>query len=172
MEAADGPGMSCDTSTLQSTGAKATHVDPRITKSLGADFEALKNDLQQATDFAVELQGELSMNKNDAAHFKQLFQKTSEDLARMNESILALRRERHEFANEVMIARGQLAKLQLVAEERDRALATVQERDTHVAALTMQIVLLKNTFRQMQETRVAQIVARRVEEEIIERFES
>ena len=66
----------------------------------------------------------------------------------------------------------QLAKLQLAATERDEALATVQKRDMQVAELTMQIVLLKNTFRQMQETRVAQSVARRVEEEIIERFES
>ena len=164
--------MSADSSPPQSTDPKSTQADPRITKSLGADFEALKNDLQQATDFAAELQSELSMNKNDAAHFKQLFQKTREDLARMNESILALRRERHEFANEVMIARGQLVKLQRAADERDQALATVQKRDTQVAELTMQIVLLKNTFRQMQETRVAQIVARRVEEEIIERFES
>ena len=147
-------------------------ADPRITKSLGADLEALKNDLQQATDFAGELQNELAMNKNDAAHFKQLFQKTSEDLARMNESILALRRERHEFANEVMIARGQLAKWQRVSDERDEALATVQKRDTQVAELTMQIVLLKNSFRQMQETRSAQIVAKRVEEEMIERFGS
>ena len=165
-------GMSRDTSPPLVSSQKTMQVDPRITKSLGADLEALKNDLEQATDFAGELQNELAMNKNDAAHFKQLFQKTSEDLARMNESILALRRERHEFANEVMIARGQLAKWQRVADERDEALATVQKRDTQVAELTMQIVLLKNSFRQMQETRSAQIVAKRVEEEIIERFGS
>ena len=164
--------MSRDTSPPQVSSQKTRQVDPRITKSLGADLEALKNDLQQATDFAGELQNELAMNKNDAAHFKQLLQKTSEDLARMNESILALRRERHEFANEVMIARGQLARLQLAIKERDEALATVQKRDTQVAELTMQIVLLKNSFRQMQETRSAQIVAKRVEEEIIERFGS
>ena len=164
--------MSPDTSPPLVSSQKTMQADPRITKSLGADLEALKNDLQQATDFAGELQNELAMNKNDAAHFKQLFQKTSEDLARMNESILALRRERHEFANEVMIARGQLAKWQRVSDERDEALATVQKRDTQVAELTMQIVLLKNSFRQMQETRSAQIVAKRVEEEIIERFGS
>ena len=154
-------------------------VDPKITRSLGADYEALRNDLQQANEFASELQSELAANKNDAAHSRQLFEKTSVDLERLQESILALRRERHELANEVMKARSAEAKLGVAITERDESRAavaelqqTIEKRDAQVADLSMQIVLLKNAFRQTHDRRVAEIAAKNNESIFIERFQS
>ncbi len=166
-----------------SPGEKTT-VDPRITKSLGADYEALKNDLDQANEFVGELQREVSFTKNDAAHFKHLFEKTRLDLEHMQESILALRRERHQFANEVMKARCWEAKVQMTADERDallktngeirseleKARAEIGSKEAQVAELTMQVMLFKNTFRQNQQTRAAEMVAKDVETAFIERF--
>lgn len=150
-------------------------VDPRISISLTADYEALKNDLDQATEFANDLQKELATNKNEGAHFKHLFERTRLDLERMQESILALRKERHHLANEVMKAQCWEMKLTMVTKERDELLAsatqfqqTVEKRDAQIAELTMQVMLLKNTFR---ETRVAEIASKNLETAFIERFE-
>ena len=153
-------------------------VDPRITVSLSADYEALKNDLDQANEFASDLQKELAMNKNEGAHVKHLFEKTRLDLERMQESILALRQERHQLANEVMKARCWETKLKMVTEERDELLEratqfqqTVEKRDAQIAELTMQVMLLKNTFREAREIRVAEIASKSFEAACIERFE-
>lgn len=153
-------------------------VDSRITRSLGADYEALKNDLEQANEFAGELQNELAVNQNDLAHFKQLFERTRQDLDRMQESILALRQERHHLANEAMKAVHWEAKVTIVTKERDDLLGmvaearqTIQDRDSRVANLTMQIALLKNTFRQVQEMHSPEIAAKRFEPVAIDHFE-
>ena len=154
-----------DDSPKPSPPASNPLVNPNISRSLGADYEALKNDLEQANEFAGELQNEVAANKNEVAHFRQLFAKTRDDLDRLQESIVALRTERHSLANEVMRARGAEHKLKVVSGERDclaktiekmqqreeDALALVQKRDAQVAELTMQIMLLKDTFRQTQE---------------------
>ena len=160
-------------------------VNPNLGRSLGADYEALKNDLTQATEFASELQKEVAVTKNDAAHFKLLFAKTREDLDRLQESIVALRKERHGLANEVMLGRAAEQKLTAVTEERDRlltsiaeiqkreqdALELVQKRDVQVAELTMQVLMLKDTFRQTQERlRAADPVSRDPKTASVERF--
>ena len=97
----------------------------------------------------------------------------------MQESILALRKERHELANEVMKARSAEAKLSVVIVERDESRAavaelqqTIEKRDAQVADLSMQIVLLKNAFRQTHDRRVAEIAAKNNESIFIERFQS
>lgn len=160
-------------------------VNPKISRSLGADYEALKNDLDQAIEFTTDLQREVAVTKNDAAHFKQLFTKTQEDLARLQASIVALREERHGLANEVMRCRGVEHMLKLVTEERDgllKAIAElqkrdeesaglVQKRDVQVAELTMQVAMLKDTFRQTQERlRATEPLSRAPKTASVERF--
>lgn len=152
-------------------------MDSRITKSLGADYEAVKNDLEQAKEFAEELQNEVAVSKNGMAHFKQLFEKTRQDLERMHDSILALRQERHRFANEVMKARCWEEKVGMLTKERDELLNTLakakrggEQRDAQIAELTMQIMLVKNTLRQTQEVRAAEVASQRFEPVKIELF--
>ena len=171
-------------------------VNPKISRSLGADYEALKNDLDQAIEFTTDLQREVAVSKNDAAHFKQLFTKTQTDLARLQESIGALRQERHGLANDVMRGRGAEHMLKAVTEERDdlrksiaemqkreeealelvrkreeEAVELVRKRDVQVAELTMQVAMLKDTFRQTQERlRATDAVARAPKTASVERF--
>ena len=140
-------------------------VDPNLTRSLVADYEALKNDLEQANEFAGDLQKELAGSKNDAAHFKQVFEKTQRDLAQLQDGIVALRKERHSLANEAMRATALDLKLKTLTHERDSLLeslgesqrreeelaALVKTRDTQVAELTMQLMMLKEELREARQ---------------------
>jgi chromosome segregation ATPase len=151
-------------------------VDPNLTKSLTADYEALKNDLEQATEFAAELQKELAGSKNDAAHFKQVFEKTQRDLAQLQDGIVALRKERHALANEAMRATALDLKLKTIAHERDSLLeslaetqrreeelvALIKTRDAQVAELTMQLMMLKEELREVKQRVLAAQTAPRV----------
>ena len=159
-------------------------VDPNLTKSLSADYEALKNDLEQANEFAADLQKELAGSKNDAAHFKQVFEKTQRDLAHLQDGIVALRKERHTLANEAMRATALDLKLKTIAHERDSLLeslgetqrreeelvALVKTRDTQVAELTMQLMMLKEELREAKRrTHVVQTAPRVVKSAAAER---
>jgi chromosome segregation ATPase len=144
-------------------------VDPNLTKSLTADYEALKNDLEQANEFAGDLQKELACSKNDVAHFKQVVEKTQSDLAQLQDGIVALRKERHKLANEAMRATALDLKLKAVAHERDgllesltesqrreeEAMALVKKRDAQVAELTMQLMMLKEDLREAKQQGLA-----------------
>jgi len=140
-------------------------VDPNLTRALSADYEALKNDLEQANEFAVDLQKELAGSKNDVAHFKQVVEKTQRDLAQLQDGIVALRKERHKFANEAMRATALEMKLKAVAHERDglleklgesqrreeESLALVKKRDGQIAELTMHLMMLKEELREAKQ---------------------
>lgn len=161
--------MNCNSSPESSPQA----VDPNITRNLTADYEALKNDLEQATIWAGELKSELAANKNDAAHFKQLFEKTSRDLEHMQQSIVALRKERHCLANEAMKASCLQMKLDVITKERDTLamlLAKEQEKDAQIVDLTMQLTILKNSMEQSKKTRTSLIEAKAAEIDFLERF--
>jgi len=160
-------------------------VDPNLTKSLSADYEALKNDLEQANEFAADLQKELAGSKNDAAHFKQVFEKTQRDLAHLQDGIVALRKERHALANEAMRAAALDLKLKTLAHDRDSLLeslgetqrreeelaALVKTRDTQVAELTMQLMMLKEELREAKRrTHVVQTAPRVVKSAAAERL--
>lgn len=72
--------------------------------SLQADYEALKNDLEQATDLAADFQRQLAGKSNEVAHFKNLVERMQTDLNRLENHVKQLREERHRLANEVMRA--------------------------------------------------------------------
>ena len=151
-------------------------VDPNLSKSLSADYEAVKNDLEQANEFAADLQKELAGSKNDVAHFKQVFEKTQRDLAQLQDGIVALRKERHKLANEAMRATGLELKLKTLTHERDSLLeslgetqrreeelvALIKTRDTQVAELTMQLMMLKEDLREAKQRTLAAQTAPRV----------
>ena len=150
-------------------------VDPNLSRSLSADYEALRNDLEQANEFAGDLQKELAGSKNDVAHFKQVFEKTQKDLAQLQDGIVALRKERHKLANEAMRATALDLKLKTLGRERDslleslaesgrreeEALDLIRTRDSQVAELTMQLMMLKEELREAKKrTHAAQTAPR------------
>ena len=135
---------------------RAGRVNPKTTASLVADYEAVRNDLEQASGLAAEFQRQLSRKSTECAQFKQVFEKTTKDLAHLQTSIAALREERHRLANEAMMATALQMKLTKAAEERDRLRAeldaarmaadesarTLHTRDQQIAKLTIKVVTL------------------------------
>jgi chromosome segregation ATPase len=135
-------------------------IDPNLTSRLRADYEALKNDVQQANEWAADLQKELAGKNEEFAHFKRLFDKAQTDLAQLNEGIVSLRQERHRLANEAMRATGLEMQLGRAAQECEqlkheltecktrelRAAETLRERDRQVAELTMELMTAKEAL--------------------------
>ncbi len=70
--------------------------------TLRADFDALQNDFEQASEMAADLQRQLSGKSNEFADLKYLFDKTSSDFGRVQQDLASLREERHQLANEAM----------------------------------------------------------------------
>ena len=144
------------------------HVDPRLSATLHSDYEALRNDLQQANELAADFQRQLAGKSNDVALLKQVFEKTREDLGHLHAGIAALRAERHRLANEAMKGEAYKMKLAGVTGERSRlridlevvrsALAAVKEemarslhqRDRQIAYLTIENTQLKQALLEAQ----------------------
>jgi chromosome segregation ATPase len=144
------------------------HVDPRLSATLHSDYEALRNDLQQANELAADFQRQLAGKSNDVALLKQVFEKTREDLGHLHAGIAALRAERHRLANEAMKGEAYKMKLAGVTGERSRlridlevvrsALAAVKEemarslhqRDRQIADLTIENTQLKQAQAEAQ----------------------
>ncbi|HYR57508.1 MAG TPA: hypothetical protein VEO95_02715 [Chthoniobacteraceae bacterium] len=187
-----------ETAPAGETPVKGELVNPQITATLRADYKALKNDVQQANELAAHFQRELAGRSNEFAQLKQLFDKTTADLAHLQTAITALREERHRLANEAMRAAALQLKLTNTTAERDRlrielemmreALATavnekaekaeaarerdarMHERDAQFAELTIQVVTLKEALAQTQRSAAQTPPARRVKTASAERL--
>lgn len=139
-----------------------------LSAELISDFEALRNDVQQANELAFDFQRQLAGKSNDFAMLKQVFEKTREDLGRLQADITALREDRHRLANEAMKGQAYQMKLGTVTTERDRlridlevirsALAASEretagrllERDKQIAELTVENAVLKQALAEAQ----------------------
>lgn len=88
--------------------------------SLRADYDALKNDLEQAQELAADFQRQLAGKSNEVAHFKVVLEQTKKDFARLEGHIEELRQERHRLANEVMRVTALDAQLYRRTAELDR----------------------------------------------------
>jgi septal ring factor EnvC (AmiA/AmiB activator) len=139
-------------------------VNPNLSGTLRADYEALKNDMEQAQELASDFQRQLAGKSNEHAQLKQVFEKTLADLANLQKGIEELRAERHRLANEAMRATAFQLKLNNVTSERDKlrvdlefmreALSksagemerALRERDTQIAALVIENVTLKEAL--------------------------
>jgi len=136
-------------------------VNPSLSATLSADYEALQNDMQQAKDLAADFQRQLAGKSNEFAQLKQLFEKTFADLAHLQAGIEELRAERHRLANEAMRGAAFQLKLAKVTGERDRLRVDLEfvreaaarsaeeservlrERDAKIARLVVEVVTLK-----------------------------
>jgi chromosome segregation ATPase len=136
-------------------------INPNLSAMLRADYEALKNDLEQANELTHAYQRELAGRSNEFADLKRLFERTQADLTKFQADIVELRKERHDLANQVMRGTAYEMKYHDVCAERNRlrvdlervreALANhtsgiekqVQERDARIAQLTVELHRLK-----------------------------
>src|SRR5678816_1828795 len=91
-----------------------------IRDSLQADYEAVRNDLEQAQELAADFQRQVADKSNEVAHIKLLLQKSAADLARLEGHVGELRQERHRLANELMLASAMELELTKVKRERDQ----------------------------------------------------
>jgi len=136
-------------------------VNPKLSASLSADYEALQNDMEQAQELAADFQRQLAGKSNEFAQLKQLFEKTQKDLTHLQTGIAELRAERHRLANEAMRATAFEMKLAKMTEERDRlradlaimqanlakaadeGAAGIRERDAMIVSLVKELETLK-----------------------------
>jgi hypothetical protein len=114
----------------------AAPTNPQLTSRLKADYEAVRNDLDQAQSLAQDFQAQLAGKTNEVAHFKALLEKSKTDLERLESNVVELRQERHRLANMAMRS---------MAFEED-AKRAVLERDQLRAELeTLRKVLAQRT---------------------------
>ncbi len=111
-------------------------INARLGSTMSADFEALRNDLDQAQDLAAEFQRQVAGKSNELAELRQVFEKTSRDLERMHADIGQMRQERHDLANRAMVAHALELKLaRSVSDgERLRAEAAALQAAANAAA--------------------------------------
>lgn len=95
-------------------------ASPSLGAALSAEYEALRNDVQQATEMASDFQRQLAGKSNEFAELKRVFEKTASDLIQLQGSIQELREERHRLANEAMRAVAFEHRLAATITERDR----------------------------------------------------
>lgn len=105
---------------IQNTTSTAAKPKTQLGANLCADYEALKNDLDQAKDLASDFQRQLAGKSNEVAHFKVLLERAQADFIRLEGHIEELRRERHRLANEVMRATALEMKINQKNQEIDR----------------------------------------------------
>lgn len=132
--------------------------------SLVADYEALKNDLDQAKDLASDFQRQLAGKSNEAAHFKALLERTQDDFKRLEGHIDELRRERHRLANEAMRATALDLALRRKDEEAERIRAQLDTlRDAGAKRVEELLVVSEDQQREIQRLRAIVEVLRRRE---------
>lgn len=110
----------------------APRTNPNLSAHLRADFEALQNDFQQASELAADFQRQLAGKSNEMAHLKMVFEQTRKHLLDLHADLTELRAERHKLANEAMQVTAYEIRLKNMTAERDRAcdeLAALREGD-------------------------------------------
>jgi chromosome segregation ATPase len=162
-----------ETAVAPDAAASPGTVNPKLSASLRADYEALRNDVQQANEMAAHFQMQLAGKSNEFALLKQVFEKTCEDLIHLQTGITALREERHRLANEAMRATALEAKLANVTGERDRLRIELQvirdilanvadetarasrQRDFEIAELSVRVMVLKQALSEAEQKAAA-----------------
>ena len=102
------------------TPGSGTFVNPSLSVALRHDYEALYNDVHQANALATDFQKHEAGKTSEIAVLKKVFENAQADLARLCASIAELRQERHQLANEAMLAMALERKVGDLTSERDR----------------------------------------------------
>ena len=101
-------------------------TNPNLSAALRAEYEALLLDVAQAHALCADFQRQLAGKSEEVAEFRQLFEKTQSDLARLQSGIVELREERHRLANEAMRVAALARKLADAGTERDWLIAELE----------------------------------------------
>jgi chromosome segregation ATPase len=132
-------------------------TNPSLTANLRGDYEALKNDVEQAKVLAADFQQQLAGKSNEVAHLKQVFEKTSRDLANLQTGITALREERHRLANEAMRAvalehrlKKAEAEIARLKAEGEKASQREHARESQIAQLTGELEKVRQQLTEAQ----------------------
>jgi hypothetical protein len=65
----------CETALPEPANECPGRTDPSLSANLRADYEAVQNDLEQATELAAEFQRQLAGKSNEVAELKQLLRR-------------------------------------------------------------------------------------------------
>lgn len=148
----------------QNTRSAPEPAKTALGASLCADYEALKNDLDQAKDLAADFQRQLAGKSNELAHFKALLQRAQDDFNRLEGHIEELRRERHRLANEAMRATALDAQLLRKNEEIERLRDQIETlRSASSNRVEELLVVSEDQQREIQRLRAIVEVLRRRE---------
>ena len=93
---------------------------------LGAEIEALKNDLAQARELAADFQRQLAEKTNECADLKRTAEAGQAEIGRLRSDISELRHERLQLANDVAGIAGIELRLKRTSEERDELRAQLE----------------------------------------------
>jgi len=148
---------------------QAPVIAPNLSAELRENYERLQEDLRQAHELAANLESQLAGKSKEVLHLKFLFQQTKTHLGHMQDSIIAMRKERHKLANEAMRAMRLDVTIGLVTVERDRLkheLGAVCEslvaeqakkapprdkRDDRIAELTFELMKLRQKLAELRD---------------------
>ncbi len=112
--------MPTNYNTRRVTPGSGTFLNPSLSVALRHDYEALYNDVHQANALASDFQKHEAGKTNEIAVLQKVFENAQADLARLCTSIAELRQERHQLANEAMLAMALERKVGDLTSERDR----------------------------------------------------
>lgn len=112
-----------------------TAMDPSLGANIAGSSEAVEEGMRKAGVVIGYLERTLTGKDREIEYLKKLHAESAAKFGKLQESIAAMRRERHATANEAMRARGLEAALKKMTAERDRAVA---ERDGVLQALADQ----------------------------------
>ena len=130
-----------DPSTSQ-PGPDSFAADPAPpTRSLSAalveDGEAVQNHLQEVNELAGTLEAQLAGKSKEVLHLKFLLDQTKASFGHLQDSVVAMRKDRHKLANDSMRAQGLELMVTRLTAERDRM---KRELDGLLAALAAEKV--------------------------------
>jgi chromosome segregation ATPase len=100
--------------------APVGRTNPHLTANLRADYDAIRNDLEQAQQLAADFQRQAADKSNESAHIRRLLEKTKADLTQLEAHVSELRLERHRLANDLMIAAATELELRKVKKDREQ----------------------------------------------------
>ena len=87
---------------------------------MSESYEVLQEDLLKANQLTANLEAELAGKSKEVLHLKFLFEQTKAHMGHMQDSIAAMRKERHKLANDAMRAMGLDIMVARLKAERDR----------------------------------------------------
>lgn len=151
----------------------AAPIYPNLGDALREDGDAVQDDLRQAKELTTHLEGQLAGKSKELLHLKFLLEQTKAHFGHMQDSVVAMRAERHKIANEAMRAQGLDIILARMTAERDRLKAELEgvleglatenamkeqqglrfdKRDKIIADLTFEVVTLRQEVAELRRT--------------------